>query len=138
MKFIFIFTIIAWTFTAQATPDELIQLRKETQHIVQTVRCGSCHTPGLPTTNEKALKIYNLSSPFWSATMSDRQLRDFLRRVKDKPMEPDKEKDFSANELKTVETFVQNELLFRRDHPNDRFREVQSTKYSEAYKVFGL
>jgi len=43
--------------------------------------CGSCHRPGLPTTNPRALAIFNLHEPVWYATMTDEQLRELQRRI---------------------------------------------------------
>lgn len=43
--------------------------------------CGSCHRPNLPTSNPRALAIFNLHEPVWYATMTDDQLRSLSRRI---------------------------------------------------------
>jgi predicted metal-binding protein len=43
--------------------------------------CGNCHRPGLPTSNARALKIFNLHDPVWYAAMTDEQLRSLKSRV---------------------------------------------------------
>jgi predicted metal-binding protein len=43
--------------------------------------CGNCHRPGLPTSNARALKIFNLHEPVWYAAMTDDQLRSLKSRV---------------------------------------------------------
>jgi hypothetical protein len=43
--------------------------------------CGSCHRPNLPTSNPRALAVFNLHEPVWYATMTDDQLRSLSRRI---------------------------------------------------------
>ena len=43
--------------------------------------CGSCHRPGLPTTNAGALAVFNLHEPVWYKTMTNDQLRGMRRRI---------------------------------------------------------
>jgi predicted metal-binding protein len=47
--------------------------------------CGGCHRPGLPTTNARALKIFNLNDPVWYAAMTDDQLRSLRTRIEHSP-----------------------------------------------------
>ena len=43
--------------------------------------CGSCHRPGLPTSNKGALAVFNLHEPVWYKTMTNDQLRGMRRRI---------------------------------------------------------
>ena len=43
--------------------------------------CGSCHRPGLSTSNPHALAVFNLQDPVWYGTMTDDQLRSLGRRI---------------------------------------------------------
>lgn len=36
--------------------------------------CGSCHTSGLPTAKEKALRVFDLKFTDWMSRMNERQL----------------------------------------------------------------
>lgn len=44
--------------------------------------CGSCHRPGLPTTNPGALLVFNLDENPWYDRMSQRQLEALRGRVR--------------------------------------------------------
>ncbi|HEX4824712.1 MAG TPA: hypothetical protein VFV19_10380 [Candidatus Polarisedimenticolaceae bacterium] len=49
--------------------------------VLAQASCGGCHRPGLPTTNARALKIFNLHDPVWYGTMTDGQLLSLRDRV---------------------------------------------------------
>jgi hypothetical protein len=55
--------------------------------------CGSCHRPNLPTSNPRALAIFNLHEPVWYATMTDDQLRSLSRRIQGSSSVQDKDRD---------------------------------------------
>jgi hypothetical protein len=59
-----------------AAPKETIAPARDAARLVLEKHCGGCHRPDQPTANEKALKVYDLSEPDWSARMSDTQLDD--------------------------------------------------------------
>ena len=65
--------------------------------------CGSCHRPGLPTTNPRALAIFNLHEPIWYKTMTNDQLRKLVGRINGSGnvAEPDR---------KTIAQFVKCEV----------------------------
>ena len=139
--------LLAFPFTSHGATNELVELRERTRLIVNTVHCAHCHTPGLATTKQNALKVYDLSAPYWSSSMNDRQLRDFRRRLKDKltPAElkvmggdPKKEKPLSKDQVKIVDSFIEKELQHRRAEPLDRFHDLQREKYPEVSKILGL
>lgn len=43
--------------------------------------CGSCHRPNLPTSNPRALAVFNLHDPVWYGTMTDEQLKEMRKRI---------------------------------------------------------
>lgn len=55
--------------------------------------CGSCHRPGLPTSNARALKVFNLHDPVWYGAMSDDQLRGLSRRIQGASGVKDRDRD---------------------------------------------
>jgi hypothetical protein len=65
--------------------------------------CGSCHRPGLPTTNSRALGVFNLHEPVWYRTMTDDQLRELRRRAGEMLRAKDDDRD-------TLVAFVDCEL----------------------------
>jgi len=44
--------------------------------------CGACHFPDAPKANPKALAVFDLSKPDWSATMTPAQLRNCVDRIR--------------------------------------------------------
>jgi hypothetical protein len=125
--------------SAHAAPDGMMIFREQAREIVKSISCGGCHTPFLPTTKERALKVYNLAAPYWSATMTDRQLADFKSRLKGAttieqggrtPGTP------SEAQLQTLLKFVEKEQASRRADPTERFRQLQETKFPDFYQLF--
>ena len=49
--------------------------------------CGECHTRGLATALPRALAVYDLTQLDWSRRMSEAQLRDAERRLRE-PIAP--------------------------------------------------
>ena len=49
--------------------------------VLSNAKCGGCHRPGLPTSNPRALAIFNLHDPVWYAPMTDEQLLSLRRRI---------------------------------------------------------
>jgi hypothetical protein len=124
-------------------PEHLLDLRERTRLLVNTRHCANCHTPDLPTAKAGALHVYDLSQPYWSAAMNDRQVKDFKRRIENtlSPAEvkvmggSPKEKPLSHSQRKLVDDFVKEELAYRKSAPGDRFREQQTEMYPEIYKL---
>jgi hypothetical protein len=54
---------------------------RDRARIVLEENCGSCHLPGLPTSRDAALAVYDLSELEWAARMSERQLKDAESRL---------------------------------------------------------
>jgi mono/diheme cytochrome c family protein len=50
--------------------------------------CGSCHSPGLPTTSPGALAIFSLADDDWTAHMSPKQICTSERRLHGTSHEP--------------------------------------------------
>jgi hypothetical protein len=67
--------------TAIAEPAHVKNPWVEPARDVLVPACGSCHRPGLPTTNPRALAIFNLHEPVWYKTMTNDQLRGLKRRI---------------------------------------------------------
>ena len=143
MKQIAVALIFSMNLCAFGAPEHLQNLREKIRQLVNTRHCVNCHTPNLPTAMPGALHVYDLSKANWFATMSDRQLNDFKRRMKDtlSPAElketlgNSNEKPLLASQKKIVDDFVVEELAYRKSAPRDRFKEQQAEKYPEVLKL---
>ena len=75
------------TYATIAHPAMDVDATREKNPWIESARdvlvpaCGSCHRPGLPTTNPRALAIFNLHEPVWYKTMTNDQLRGMRRRI---------------------------------------------------------
>jgi hypothetical protein len=111
-----------------AAPPELEQLREQARVLTLTQRCMTCHTTQGKGARQKILDVYNLNNKYWSATMSDQQLKDFARRLTGKMDSPEVQnntfKVLKPKEMRTIELFVESELEFRRTNPHERQREI--------------
>ena len=67
--------------TAAAKPAVTNPWVEPARDVLAHAACGNCHRPGLPTSNPRALKIFNLHDPVWYATMTDGQLLSLRDRV---------------------------------------------------------
>jgi hypothetical protein len=75
--------------------------------------CGACHIRDEPTALPRALAVYDLREPDWSARMNDAQLHDAVTRLGE-PLPPDgKENDVSPAERATFARFVDAEVARR-------------------------
>src|ERR1700722_2150839 len=125
------FWIVLLSSIAWGAPEDLTILREQSREIVKVISCGGCHTPNLATTKRKALKVYNLAAPFWTASMTDRQLTDFLRRLKTQnTLEEMKESGIrptkgsaTQEQIHLVSAFIDKELQNRKMDPTGRFRQ---------------
>lgn len=70
--------------------------------------CGSCHTPGLPTTKAAALAIFSLADADWTTHMTPKQICASSRRIHGTSHEPEEVRAYT--ELAT-------RLLARRGAP---------------------
>jgi hypothetical protein len=61
------------------SPEVLRQAARE----LLDANCGECHTGGLPTALPRALAVYDLTEFDWSRPMSDTQLREADRRLRE-------------------------------------------------------
>lgn len=112
-----------------AVPEDLTVIQEQAREVMKVHTCGGCHTPGLASAKEGALKVYNLGAPFWAATMSDRQLPDFQRRFK-------AQEGVSAEHKRVVIGFIDKEIRNRREDSSLRFRQLQESKFPDFYKMF--
>jgi hypothetical protein len=79
--------------TASATSDasttdgpSLTELRESARETLD-VNCSECHTATLPTALPRALRVFDLTEIEWSRRMSDAQLLEAARRLRE-PMAP--------------------------------------------------
>ncbi len=131
MKLIFALGFYCFCRIATAAPEDLTILREQAREVVKVITCGGCHTPGLSSAKPGALKIYNLHAPYWTATMSDRQLTDFKRRI----VAQDSSRA-TPRQIQILSNFIDKEISNRAQDPTERFRQLQETKYPDFYKVF--
>jgi hypothetical protein len=57
-------------------------LRESARELLDT-NCGECHTRGLPSALPRALAVYDLTQLDWSRRMSDWQLQEAERRLRE-------------------------------------------------------
>lgn len=124
-----------------AAPDELQELRERARLVMRKSHCAQCHIPGLDTTKEKALIIYNLNEINWSSSMKDRQLvrmkgvaNSTAEEVKEMRGNPVKN-SLSKKEREVLRYFVDAEMAYRKKYPEERFRDLEKRKFGEVYKV---
>lgn len=67
---------------AADTVDSPVMLRESSRELLE-VNCGECHTRGLPTALPRALAVYDLTESDWSANMTDAQLWEAARRLRE-------------------------------------------------------
>jgi len=76
---------------ATIDPESIDVLRESARELLDA-NCGECHTRGLPTALPRALTVYDLTQLDWSRRMSDEQLRDAERRLRE-PIAPTRGED---------------------------------------------
>ena len=69
---------------AATAPDDV-----ETGRRILARHCGTCHTPGLPTSQAGALAIFSLADADWSAHMTPKQICVSGRRLHGTSHEPE-------------------------------------------------
>lgn len=73
----------------------------ETALRVITENCGKCHSPGLPTTDAKALAVFDLSEKPWYGRVTDEHLLKVAKRIHGSSQ-------ISAEDKAAVENFLQS------------------------------
>jgi hypothetical protein len=73
------------------------------REVLSHASCGNCHRPGLPTSNPRALSVFNLHDPVWYAPMSEEQLRSLRRRI-------ERSSEVEAEDQNSVLAFVDCKL----------------------------
>ena len=118
------FVLSAFASSAYPVSADLVELRHQTKRIVESRHCYNCHSPEAHNPLPGAMKIYNLGKEDWFSTMSDRQLKEFRRRMltylnpeelKEMGGNP-KEKPMAKSQEKIISNWVDAELANR--HPN--------------------
>lgn len=90
---------------AAPPPADPLLLRQRLRELAKT-HCGSCHQASLPTANPAAVKIHNLDSDDWPATLSAAQLEGgFTRRLNGR---------LDENDRRWLRAFVEQEVALRR------------------------
>jgi hypothetical protein len=74
---------LGWPGAGSAVPprssDSLVQLRDAARDALQP-SCGRCHDGARSTALPKALRIFDLHQPDWSATVTSEQMDQMVRR----------------------------------------------------------
>jgi hypothetical protein len=96
-------TTVAKTGTVETAGAHESNPWAESARDVLVSQCGSCHRPGLSTSNPRALAIFNLHEPIWYKTMTDDQIRQLVGRTRN----PDK---FADADRKVIASFVACEV----------------------------
>jgi cytochrome c5 len=87
-------------------------LRDEGRLVLER-HCGQCHVRDSPEALPRALAVYDLREPDWSARMSDAQLHSAVWRLGE-PLPPDgNANDVSADERAGFQRYVDAELARR-------------------------
>jgi hypothetical protein len=101
-----------------STEPSLVELREAARETLD-VNCGECHTRTMPTALPRALRIFDLTETEWSRRMSEDQLREAARRLRE-PMAPTRAETearpirASDQERARFELFVSKEIETRR------------------------
>jgi hypothetical protein len=66
-----------------ATGADSVEMLRQSAAELLAANCGECHTSGLPTALPRALAVYDLTQLDWSRSMSDAQLREADRRLRE-------------------------------------------------------
>jgi hypothetical protein len=87
-------------------------LRDEARIVLER-HCGQCHVRDYPTALPRALAVFDLREPDWSACMSDAQFRSALWRLGE-PLPPDgRPSDVGPDERARFQSYVDAELARR-------------------------
>ncbi len=97
---------------APPPPDPRIVLRDRARLVLERM-CGECHIGTLPTALPRALAVYDLMQPEWSAKMNPTQLRDLVERISGTLIAGPRDgkiNDATDAEKATIRAFVAGEL----------------------------
>jgi hypothetical protein len=81
----FLIVVIGGASRAYPAPSSqsFLALREEARQVLR-IHCGACHMPFTPTSQERALRIFDLSIENWAGSMKESQLGDSLRRLEER------------------------------------------------------
>lgn len=68
---------------------------------VMSENCGKCHSPGLPTTDAKALAVFDLAEKPWYGRVTDERLAKIVKRIRGT-------KQISEEDKTAVDNFIQS------------------------------
>ena len=124
--------------SAFALPPDLREIRQQARQLLQQKSCTGCHTPGLFTSQQRALDIYDLSKESWISSIQDLKLDSLITRAKQgtgsllEKSKPDafeaRSLPFSQREIELISKVVKMEKDYRRENPVDFLKEHLSSK----------
>lgn len=106
--------------------DQTHRQAREAARTVLELHCGLCHRADLPTAKAGALAVFDLTRPRWQRRMRPDQLRDALRRLRERRTMSDLERSYlvprgfppaprpTRAEVRRLRRFVELELRVRR------------------------
>jgi len=87
---------------------EHVRLRDDARIVLERW-CGQCHISAYDSALPRALAVFDLSEPEWSARMSTTQLEDARGRVRDR-RGPEGDLPITDDEIAIVERYVAHEI----------------------------
>ena len=87
---------------------------REHARAVLSAECGTCHTRGLPTAKDGALKIFDLTRGDFADGLTEVQMASVRYRLKSDLKESAAPRKVSAEDQKRVSDFLDAELLRRK------------------------
>jgi len=109
---------------ASASPEPSLAELRESARETLDANCGECHTATLPTALPRALRVFDLTEIEWSRRMTDAQLLEAARRLRE-PMAPTRGEGevrpirASDAERARFDAFVAKEIEARRFRASD-------------------
>jgi hypothetical protein len=97
---------LSLAFSAATWAETPFEAKRDEARAVLDKHCGSCHREDSPRADPRALAVFNLKKPDWSASMSDERLRKARGRLS----------AATPDELLRFDAFVAAELARRAHH----------------------
>ncbi len=93
---VYILALIIVGRSAFAASPELVEVRNTTKQLLSERHCYNCHSPEGAKPLGRAMKVFNLSHSEWFASMTNRQLTEFQRRMLEQ-LSPEELKEVGGN-----------------------------------------
>lgn len=94
-----------------------LELREEARAVL-SVECGSCHTRGLPTAQEKALGVFDLTRGDFGSSLTELQMASVRHRLASDLKESAAPRSVSPADQRRVAEFLEAELSRRKGSPD--------------------